>query len=273
MANPQKEHGYTALANELLDWIARAPLNGSQFRLLMTVVRKTYGFNRKEDRISATQFHEATGLHKQVVARELRDLAKRGYLVSIGDIHHAKSYQIQKNYQLWDGGQVYTDWLTDQAEQVYTDPPTEPAQVYTDLLTEVYTDPLTTKDRKTKRTESHDSGASPPPFSVGTIRERFEAEYKAATGQRERVAVVGRYFEQMLGPPDFPRLARLLKDAGSGGALFGFMAEAAKFTITDDPHSYVAKIMQRAKSGGGGFKTSADHNSAKWAAATGRAVQ
>jgi phage replication O-like protein O len=264
MASPQLEGGYTRLANELLEWIARAPLNGSQFRLLMAVIRKTYGHQKKDDRISATQFHEATGLHKQVIARELRDLAKRGYLVSIGDIHHAKSYQIQKNYELWDGGKVYTDWLTDQLPEVDTDRSTPEAncipisaRVYTDPLTEVYTDPLTTKERKKtskeRDTEPHGSGAEPAPVRSGTLRQQFEEDYRAASDQRERVGVAGRYFQKLLGkPPNHKRIAGLLSDAKSGNALFAAMAEAAKQTISDDPHDYVHAIITReiARKGG-----------------------
>lgn len=256
MASPQLENGYTQLANEVLDWIARAPLNGSQFRLLMTVVRKTYGHHKKDDRISASQFHEATGLHKQVIARELRDLAKRGYLVSIGDIHHAKSYQIQKNYELWDGGKVYTDWLTDQAPEVDTDRSTPEAncipigaKVYTDPVREVYTDPLTTKERKKqtkdKTTEPHGSGADAAPVRIGTLRQQFEEDYRAATDKSKRIGVAGVYFGKMLGPPNYGRIGELLIQAKSGGAFFAALVEAAKQTITDDPHDYVAAILKR----------------------------
>jgi phage replication O-like protein O len=88
MASPQVENGYTQIANELLEWTARAPLNGSQFRLMLALIRFTYGHRKTRDKISATQFHEATQLHKQVVARELRELNRRRYISAIGDVHH-----------------------------------------------------------------------------------------------------------------------------------------------------------------------------------------
>jgi phage replication O-like protein O len=240
MANPQRENGHLDVANELADWLARAPLNGSQFRLLWTILRKTYGWQKKEDRISAEQVHDATGLHKQVVARELRDLAKRRYIVAIGDIHHAKVYRLQKDYQRWDDGKVYTDWLTAQGAKCIP----IGAQVYTDPLTEVYTDPLTTitKITTTKNqegSESHDSA------SGGTLRDRFEAKYKTAPN---KIAVIGELFSMLLGgAPNYRRLGALTKELNSGGKLMDLIIDASKQRITDDPHDYLAAMVKRVK--------------------------
>lgn len=267
MASPQKEHGYTALANELLEWIARAPLSGSQFRLMLAVARKTYGHNKTRDQISATQFHQITQLHKQVVARELRELARRRYLVAIGDIKHAKTYQIQKDYTLWDDGKVYTDSLTANGEQVYTETSTDSDQVYTDPLTELYTDPLTTKERKKELTDSHESGAVAP-LSGMTIREQYEAKYQQANNKG---AVIGELFSALLGKPaNYRRLGAMAKELNSGGKLMDLIIDASKRRISDDPHDYLAKMVKRETTGGTryGRAGQADQNAGK----RGRAV-
>jgi phage replication O-like protein O len=58
MASPQLENGYTKIANELLDVLMRHPevMKGSLFQVIAVVWRKTYGWDKKEDSISISQF-------------------------------------------------------------------------------------------------------------------------------------------------------------------------------------------------------------------------
>ncbi len=76
MSGPQKENGFTPIANEILDVVARLPINATQFRILMVVWRYTYGFNRKQHELSQNFIAEATGLHKKQIQRELNNLIK-----------------------------------------------------------------------------------------------------------------------------------------------------------------------------------------------------
>jgi len=74
MASPQKENGYTPIANEILEKIAIQPLNGTQFRILLVVWRYTYGYSRKEHELSETFISRATSIHKKQIQRELMEL-------------------------------------------------------------------------------------------------------------------------------------------------------------------------------------------------------
>lgn len=74
MAGVQLENGFTRIANDILEALARAPLNGTQFRILLVVLRYTYGFNRKEAELSESYLSKATGIHKQQIKRELKAL-------------------------------------------------------------------------------------------------------------------------------------------------------------------------------------------------------
>ena len=74
MASPQLENGYTRVANELLEAISRFPFNGSQLRLLLFLIRKTYGFQKKADAISISQWQGGTGLNRRTIIRELKNL-------------------------------------------------------------------------------------------------------------------------------------------------------------------------------------------------------
>lgn len=76
----QLENGYTRIANEILDQMAKVKLNGSQFRILMVVWRYTYGFQRKEYPMSIKFISENTGIHKRQVQRELNALIEANVL-------------------------------------------------------------------------------------------------------------------------------------------------------------------------------------------------
>ena len=51
MANPQKENGFTPIANELLEQIIASGLNGNEMAVTFFIIRKTYGFQKKQDEI------------------------------------------------------------------------------------------------------------------------------------------------------------------------------------------------------------------------------
>jgi len=101
MANPQVENGHTKIANELAEALARVNLSAYESRLLWCIIRKTYGWNKKLDRISYTQFQEATGLKRWHVARALSHLIKRKVIVACGNGYKLE-YGLQKNYESWE---------------------------------------------------------------------------------------------------------------------------------------------------------------------------
>lgn len=56
------DNGYTRIANDLLDAMLDADLTKHQYKVLMAVVRKTYGYNKTSDRITNSQISEMTGV-------------------------------------------------------------------------------------------------------------------------------------------------------------------------------------------------------------------
>ncbi|MFM5187434.1 replication protein [Aeromonas caviae] len=80
------EKGFLRLASELVDEIAHARYDISklEFRILMVVSRKTYGFNKKLDWISGAQFAEATGMTENKARDVVRALVERKILLKEG---------------------------------------------------------------------------------------------------------------------------------------------------------------------------------------------
>ncbi len=105
MANPQKENGYTALANELVERLAKLDISGSESRVLLTIWRKTYGFQKKSDAISLSQFKDMTCLSVRTIIRATQDLeAKKMIYVDRVMDDGAKMtnvYHFVKDYDKW----------------------------------------------------------------------------------------------------------------------------------------------------------------------------
>ncbi|WNO60866.1 replication protein [Rheinheimera sp. MMS21-TC3] len=74
------ENGYCKLANELLEEICKQDISGSQFQLLMAIVRCTYGYNKKADRVTNTYLAELTGLGLSAVKSGLKKLEERNII-------------------------------------------------------------------------------------------------------------------------------------------------------------------------------------------------
>lgn len=107
MANPQKEDGYLKLANELAEALCKNCPGGTEGKIIWAVIRKTYGWNKKVDRISISQIVEATGKSRRMVIYALQNLeAKR--MIFVVRAHSKGTYEnevseisLNKNYDEW----------------------------------------------------------------------------------------------------------------------------------------------------------------------------
>lgn len=102
MASPQCEDGYCKLANELLEAIASAPICGEQFRVMMAIIRKTYGYGKKSDTIALSQLQAISKLPRQSVCRALNGLKKANMITSHQNATRTPStYAVQKDWEKW----------------------------------------------------------------------------------------------------------------------------------------------------------------------------
>lgn len=103
MANPQKENGYTTIANELLEAIYRRKFTASQLKILMFIMRFTYGFNRKTAPLSNSFIASGTGIHEITVSREINSLINDNVieLHKKPSFHDSRVIGINKDYEGW----------------------------------------------------------------------------------------------------------------------------------------------------------------------------
>ena len=96
MANPQVEDGHTRIANELLEKLMSTQLSGNQFMVLLCIIRKTYGFQKKQDFLTNNQIVKDTGLGKTVVSRCLKLLHAGNFITRNGHVTG-----LQKDWEEW----------------------------------------------------------------------------------------------------------------------------------------------------------------------------
>jgi phage replication O-like protein O len=103
MANPQKEDGFTAIANEIMDALAHIRIPGEERQILDVILRKTYGFQKCEDYISLSQFMSMTGIKKPNVIRAIRGLTSKKMITVIKkDNAVANLFKFNKNFDQWE---------------------------------------------------------------------------------------------------------------------------------------------------------------------------
>jgi len=94
--NPQPEDGTVRIATELWEAITRTRVPGEAMQCLMFIIRKTYGWQKKEDKIPLVQFVEATGIPKPRVCRSLAKLRGMNIIAQKGN-----KLSINKFYSTW----------------------------------------------------------------------------------------------------------------------------------------------------------------------------
>ena len=102
MPNPQIEDGYTKIANELLEALAKIRISGVARQVFDVILRKTYGVNKVRDKISLKQMQGFTGLKKPVIVRAREKLLEMNLINVINnDNGKTTTYWINKRYNTW----------------------------------------------------------------------------------------------------------------------------------------------------------------------------
>ena len=103
IASPQKENGYTPIANELLEQIYSASLNGTQVKIILFIARYTYGFSRKEHELSVTFISRGVGVNRKNVILEIRSLVEMKVVDIVQEYTAIKNrvLKINKDYEQW----------------------------------------------------------------------------------------------------------------------------------------------------------------------------
>lgn len=179
-ASPQLENGYTKLANELLDALISARLTARQWAVVMAIIRKTYGFNKKADEIGLSQLRDMTSIDKAHLSRTVRELEAAKVIHRKSGIH-GHSLSINKKHSQWEllKEQPVAEKATVAEEatggcQMSNEGVAESANL--GLLNE---QPQNRNQKTTQKTTSKD-------MSAGALAARFDTFYSAYPKKRNR---------------------------------------------------------------------------------------
>lgn len=95
--SPQKENGFTPIANELFEAFYRCKLLEYERCVVMCIWRKTYGWSKKEDWISLSQLELETGISQSNISRKIKALIGKKVLNKNG-----RKLSVNKKYQEWE---------------------------------------------------------------------------------------------------------------------------------------------------------------------------
>lgn len=94
------DDGYTRIANEILEKLTSFELSKRQLKIVLSVIRKTYGFNKKEDDITMSQVVKMTTLDKSAVSRTMAELFDMNVL-SKRQGRYGQVIGLNKNINTW----------------------------------------------------------------------------------------------------------------------------------------------------------------------------
>ncbi len=99
----QAEHGHTRIAHPILEGLALAGFSRAQIKVLLVVVRSTYGWNRKSAEMSYTDLIEATDLSRSTVSDAVNALVEAGVLLQLQapGFRSKGRYGLQKDPTRW----------------------------------------------------------------------------------------------------------------------------------------------------------------------------
>lgn len=103
MANPQVENGYVKISNELFEEYLKISriLSSYENAVFLCIIRKTYGYNKKEDWISLSQIKEMTNIKQSHIARTIKKLKNKNMITHTGEKGKTYMTGINKNYSEW----------------------------------------------------------------------------------------------------------------------------------------------------------------------------
>ena len=108
-AEIQPENGFVKIHPAILELLAQRQLSGREFRCLLFLFRKTYGFQKKEDKISLSQWAEGTGIPRTRVGAVLDNLVNQNIIYRIDNgAKRPSRWGFNKHFETWQDAESVT---------------------------------------------------------------------------------------------------------------------------------------------------------------------
>lgn len=105
----QTENGFVKIHPAILELLATRQLSGREFRCLLFLFRKTYGYQKKNDNISLSQWEQGTGIPRTRVGDVLDSLVTQNLIFKIDNgTKRPATWGFNKHFETWQDGQSVT---------------------------------------------------------------------------------------------------------------------------------------------------------------------
>jgi len=104
--NPQKEDGFRQINTCVLEALIKAKLTTAEMSIVLTIISKTWGFNKKSDAISISQFSKATSFTNRAIQKANKKLTEKRIIViesseRVNRGSPLNEYMLNKHYDTW----------------------------------------------------------------------------------------------------------------------------------------------------------------------------
>jgi phage replication O-like protein O len=108
-ADIQTENGFVQLHPAILELLAQRQLSGREFRCLLFLFRKTYGYHKKTDKISLSQWEQGTGIPRTRVGAVLDSLVAQNLILKVDNgTKRPATWGFNKHFETWQGEESVT---------------------------------------------------------------------------------------------------------------------------------------------------------------------
>lgn len=94
------EGSYTRIHNMILELLSSTHLSALEFKIVLFIIRKTYGFQKKTDRISISQFSDNCKCSRPAVVEALQNLVRLN-VITKKETSYCNEYGFNKYYEQW----------------------------------------------------------------------------------------------------------------------------------------------------------------------------
>lgn len=172
-ADIQTDNGFVKIHPAILELLASADLTASEFKCVLFLLRKTYGWGKKEDTLSYGQIAEGTGLSRRGVIGSMQSLIDKNVVTAkdtkIGR-NGCRTYGFNKYFEQWagviNGEQPFTILPKKNGEQSCTIKPVNSEQPFTIKLEMVNASSLEMVNGRSPTIDKKESSSSAAVFDL-----------------------------------------------------------------------------------------------------------
>lgn len=103
--NPQPDKNYIQVSHQFLEALIEYPTSGAEDKVLCLILRKTWGFKKKSDQISLTQFTKKVPFSRPTIVKALKSL-EGDQVIIVDRTKRINEYMANKFHDTWKKRQI-----------------------------------------------------------------------------------------------------------------------------------------------------------------------